>query len=182
MHLKPSRKTYTKVFWSYLVILLFTIIAAVVLQIATNEAKLIWFLALMLNLPLWIIILPLNLLWIKKLSYEINAKNITIYKGIISKTEQNINFTKITDFQLHRSLFDRWLAIASVRIQTAGQAANNSSGYEGVLVGMENWQEIYPDLKNKINDEKPEAEEPENISEKILEELQKIRALMEKSQ
>ncbi|MFO7896421.1 MAG: PH domain-containing protein [Candidatus Cloacimonadales bacterium] len=181
MNLKPSNKAITKVYLAYLVVLTFTIIGALILHFATQEPKIIWSLALAINLLLWIIPLPLTILWIKKLAYEIKPKNVTIYQGIISKTEQNINFSKITDFQLHRSLFDRWLNIASIRIQTAGQAANNTSGYEGVLIGLENWQEIYPDLKDKINDEKPENSEPTNSTEEILVELKLIRQLLEKA-
>jgi len=187
MDFKPGKEAYTKLYLGYLTFFIFSIlIAGAVFTLASEVRFFIWFIVIGVNALLWILILPLNVLWIKKISYHISEKSITINQGIITKTEQNINFAKITDFQLHRSLYDRFLNIGSIRIQTAGQSTSNATGYEGTLIGISGWQKLYPDLKARINDEKVIDAKVDSTAGKgeinleILNELKQIRQLLEK--
>ena len=125
-------------------------------------------------------------LWIKNMNYEIKRSSIVINKGIFSKTEQNIPNSKVTDFVLHRSLIDRFIGIASIKIQTAG--ASNSGGYEGVLEGIENYKEIHQKLRNKLTSQEASIENniqnheqsSRNILNLILNELRDINSKLEK--
>lgn len=164
----------------FLTIIIIMVIAATIFNFFIQKPLIIWGISIGISLLLGIIVYPLMILWIKKLSYSIGNSKITIFQGIISKTEQNISFGKITDFQLHRSLYDRILGIATIRIQTAGQSVNNSSGYEGMLIGLDNWIEIYAQLGGMINSEIDNDEKPQNVETMMLEELVKIRKLLEK--
>ena len=56
----------------------------------------------------------------------------------MTKIQQNIPYRAITDYILHRSIYDRMLGLASIRIQTAGQI-QTPTGYEGNLAGLPNW-------------------------------------------
>ena len=87
-------------------------------------------------------------LWINNLSYIIKDSSITIYKGIFTKIEQNIPNNKVTDFVLYRDLFDRYLGIGSIKVQTAG--ASGQAGYEGVLSGILEYEEVHKNLRNKL--------------------------------
>ena len=87
-------------------------------------------------------------LWINNLSYIIKDSSITIYKGIFTKIEQNIPNNKVTDFVLYRDLFDRFLGIGSIKVQTAG--ASGQAGYEGVLSGILDYEEVHKNLRNKL--------------------------------
>ena len=100
----------------------------------------------------WLVLCFLTLffskLWINNLSYIIKDSSITIYKGIFTKIEQNIPNNKVTDFVLYRDLFDRFLGIGSIKVQTAG--ASGQTGYEGVLNGILDYEEVHKNLKNKL--------------------------------
>ena len=100
----------------------------------------------------WLVLCFLTLffskLWINHLSYIIKDSNITIYKGIFTKIEQNIPNNKVTDFVLYRDLFDRFLEIGTIKVQTAG--ASGQAGYEGVLSGILDYEEVHKNLRNKL--------------------------------
>ena len=109
-------------------------------------------LVLMYGNIIWVIlcifILFFSKLWINNLSYIIKNNNITIYKGIFTKVEQNIPDRKVTDFILHRDLFDRFLGIGSIKVQTAG--GSGQMGYEGILSGISDYEEVHKNLKDKL--------------------------------
>ena len=94
------------------------------------------------------IILLFHKLWIDRLSYIIKDSSITIYKGIFTKIEQNIPTSKVTDFVLHRDLFDRFMGIGSIQVQTAG--ASGAVGYEGKIDGVLDYEEVHKNLRDKL--------------------------------
>ena len=99
-------------------------------------------------LALGAIILFFYKLWIDRLSYIIKDSSITIYKGIFTKIEQNIPDNKVTDFVLYRDLFDRFLGMGSIKVQTAG--ASGQSGFEGVLNGILDYEKVHTNLREKL--------------------------------
>ena len=120
--------------------------------------------------------------------YSIEEERITIYKGILTKMQQNIPYRAITDFMLHRSLYDRMLGLASIRIQTAGQT-HSPTGYEGNLAGLINGDNLLGELRERVQKYLPAMKEsilPENedlissqqFLQEILKELQAIRKKM----
>ena len=94
------------------------------------------------------IILLFSKLWIDRLSYIIKDSSITIYRGIFTKIEQNIPDNKVTDFVLYRDLFDRFLGMGSIKVQTAG--ASGQSGFEGVLNGILDYEKVHTNLREKL--------------------------------
>ena len=94
------------------------------------------------------LILFFEKLWINNLSYIIKDSNITIFKGIFTKIQQNIPNNKVTDFVLYRDIFDRFLGIGSIKVQTAG--ASGESGFEGVLDGLLDYEKIHKSLREKL--------------------------------
>jgi len=94
------------------------------------------------------IILLFHKLWIDRLSYIIKDSSITIYRGIFTKIEQNIPTSKVTDFVLHRDLFDRFMGIGSIKVQTAG--ASGAVGYEGKIDGVLDYEEVHKNLRDKL--------------------------------
>ena len=99
-------------------------------------------------LVLCFFILFFTKLWINNLSYIIKDSSITIYKGIFTKIEQNIPDNKVTDFVLYRDLFDRFLGMGSIKVQTAG--ASGQSGFEGVLNGILDYEKVHTNLREKL--------------------------------
>lgn len=186
--IKPDKKYYTKNIWVIITISILIIISVaatnLIITIADgdpNAKVILWWIALGCILSLWIIAYPLSHLWIKNLSYVIREDRVTIHKGIITKTKQNIPYRAVTDFILRRSLYDRILGIGSIKVQTAGQSQTNI-GYEGNLTGLLDYDELHSELREKIKvlhpsqtgEVKSKAQDNDVLDE-ILNEIKQIR-------
>ncbi|OPX33911.1 hypothetical protein B1H10_04785 [candidate division KSB1 bacterium 4484_188] len=101
---------------------------------------------------------------------------ITIHKGILTKVQQNIPYRSITDFILHRSLYDRFLGLASIRVQTAGQSTT-ATGYEGNVAGLLNWEPLIQDLRGRVKSVLTHLP-MEDTLQNILEEVRVLRKLV----
>ncbi len=193
MKIKPDRKLITK---SWLILITFSIVivlfACVLYIIPALDSEVdftpfsyyLWWVVIILILAMWIISAPIMILWIKNLSYFIEADKIVIEKGILTKIKQNIPFRMITDFMLERTLYDRWLGIGSIKIQTAGQT-QNATGYEGKLTGLINWDEFHEKLRSDLSEIRSSAKSKssqtdEGTLENILNELKKISSILGK--
>ncbi len=192
----PHKKLITKQIWILLTITVFIFLLALILQLLiplggkANLAKvggIVYPIALGLSLLMWIISLPISILWVKNLQYFVEEERIRIHYGILSKVQQNIPFKAITDFILHRSLYDRILGIGSIRIQTAGQSTA-ATGYEGNMAGLIEWEDIYNELRNILMKKKAtmavtgvdEPESGEELLKEILHELREIKEQLKK--
>jgi len=193
--IKPDEKYFTKCILVLASVTALMIMAAAAVNLIIHIADgnrmaipVIWIADISLTVLVWIISLPLIRLWIRNLGYVINNDRITIYKGILTKKEQNIPFRAITDFALSRTIFDRLLGIGSVMVQTAGQS-QASGGYEGNLAGLAEYEELYSDLREKLEKSsagmtttEPDAERSGAVLEEILGELRKISRNLEKGE
>jgi uncharacterized membrane protein YdbT with pleckstrin-like domain len=198
--IKPHKKLLTKQWLILLTLSFFILTAAALLQLllpldksvhATDLAIILWPITLGIIAFGWILFVPVMILWVKNLKYILEDDRIIIHKGILSKIQQNIPYRAITDFVLHRSLYDRFLGIASIRIQTAGQT-QTPTGYEGNLAGLIEWDELHQNLRKKVKTLHPVSSESLGVAEKIesvsereilkqiLEELKAIRKTVEK--
>jgi uncharacterized membrane protein YdbT with pleckstrin-like domain len=190
--IKPDKKYFTKGIWVLLTITGIIIILAGILTLifyltgTDSEAiPLTWIIATGVILVKWIISLPIIFYWIKNLTYVFYDDRVSIHKGIVTKTVQNIPFRAITDFALVRTLYERILGIGSIKIQTAGKSAQSPSQYEGSLSGLLDYEALHTELRAKIRSLHPVAEsvttsEPGKVSGdlllgEILKELKEIR-------
>jgi len=198
MEIKPDKKLLTKQWLVLLTISVCLVFIAIALQFlfpleegvtSSQVAIILWPITIGIILLLWAISAPIITLWIKNLAYYIEDDRITIFKGILTKQQQNIPYRAITDFILHRSLYDRFLSIGSIRIQTAGQS-RTATGYEGQLSGLVSWEDLHQQLRSKLKILHPIAEATavaESVSvlssddklQQILEELKAIRKVLE---
>lgn len=158
MEIRPDKKLFTKQLYVLLTISFFVLLAAAILQktipldpkvTASGVAAILWPIVFGVIFLLWLIAVPIIKLWINNLSYFIDDDRITIHKGIISRIKQNVPYRAITDFQLHRSLYDRALRIGSIRVQTAGQKPS-ATGYEAILAGLAEWDNLLEQLRVKV--------------------------------
>ena len=193
MDIKPNvkklmrRELYTFLTISIIVVLAMSILQIIVVNVGgevTNAEFLyyVWswvfgFLILFWTLGYW-----LSYLWIVNLSYSVESERVVISKGIITKKKVSIPYAAITDFTLSRSLYERWLDIATVFIQTAGQGAQ-AGGHEGKLEGLTEFDDLHKALRDRIKSVKAskaeagsassENTEPE-VLQSILDEVKKI--------
>lgn len=194
--IRPDKKLLTKTIWVLLTISAFVLIGVCVIHLIVHIAggdpsvpPIIWLVTAVAILALWVVAYPIAKLWIKNLAYIIRQDRVTIQKGILTKTEQNIPYRSITDFILQRSLYDRILGIGCIRIQTAGQS-QAPSGYEGNMAGLIEYEKLHNELRERLRSLHPISEslttqEPvhkstEQILEQILQELRAIRKSTEK--
>ena len=199
MHtIKPDKKFYKKCLYILSTISVLTLVPIILLfalYIFFNDPEfkeistvlsIIWIIAQVL---LWAISIPIIKLWIKNLEYIIQDDRITIHKGILTKTQQNIPYRSVTDFALKRTIYDRFLGIGSINIQTAGQS-QSASGYEGSLIGLIDHEKLHSEMKEKLKILHPVSEsvttsevvqKPDvNVLQQILAELKIIRQNTEK--
>jgi len=189
--IKPDRKLFTKTIWVFLTISVFVVLGVALIHLiisVTGEdprvPPVLWLVCGTAVLAMWIIGYPIAKLWIDNLSYVIQEDRLTIQKGILTKTLQNILYRAITDSLLRRSLYDRILGIGSIKIQTAGQS-QGAAAYEGSLTGLVAYDRIHNLLRERIRSLQPTspsatAREPtgdpvEQALGQILEELRVIR-------
>ena len=194
--IKPDKKLFTKTIWVLLTVSAFVLagvsIVHTIIYIADgdpNAPTVIWTIAVIAILVMWLIAYPIAKLWIRNLAYLIQEDRVTIHKGILTKTHQNIPYRSVTDFILQRSLYDRILGIGSIRIQTAGQS-QSATGYEGNMAGLVEYEKLHNQLREKIRLLHPISEslttnEPVEksmgqILEQMLHELKAIRKNTEK--
>lgn len=190
--LKPDRKYLNKGIWIFVTIsavlaLLVAIVHLIVYLVDGDmqAAVILWIVILAIILALWVIGYPILYLWYKNLEYRIYEDRVCIHKGILTKTQQNIPFRAITDFALVRTLYDRFLDIGSIKIQTAGKHISSGSQYEGNLAGLINYEQLHTELREKVKKLHPvsetvttrESEKPADteVWQEILKELKEIR-------
>jgi uncharacterized membrane protein YdbT with pleckstrin-like domain len=197
--IKPDKKLVTKQWGILLVISCLVLLIALLLQLllplsedvtSGEVSTLVWPIAGGVIFGLLVIVGPILVIWVKNLSYLIGEEKVTIHKGILTKVQKNIPYRAITDFIVNRSIFDRILGIASIRIQTAGQS-QTPTGYEGNIAGLVDWEEWHKTLREKLKGLHPISEslatrEPvssateRDLLIQILNELKAIRKAAEK--
>jgi hypothetical protein len=196
---KPDPKYMVKTLWIMLTITgLFLLIAGIMHLIfalegaPTESVIIIWIIFAGTVLLIWAISWPIVYLWYKNLQYVIYDDRVSIHKGILTKTIQNIPFRAITDFELVRTLYDRILNIGSIKIQTAGKSVQSSSMYEGILGGLSEYESLHTELRNKIKSLHPLGDTPLTTAEttrhsqdfllkEILDQLKEINKELKKS-
>jgi uncharacterized membrane protein YdbT with pleckstrin-like domain len=197
--LKPDKKLVTKQ-WGILVTLSLLVISIALLfrmllplsdDVTSEEVSaVVWPIAGCVLFVLLFIVGPILVVWVRNLSYSIGEEKITIHKGILTKVQKNIPYRAVTDFVVNRSIFDRILGIASIRIQTAGQS-QTPTGYEGNIAGMIDWNGVHQVLRDRLKKLHPQSEalaitEPvssatgESLLAQILDELKAIRKSLDK--
>ncbi len=197
MEIKPNKNLFTKQLYVLLTISFLVLLVAAILQItipldpkvsASDVAAILWPIVFGMIFLLWLVAVPIIKLWITNLSYYIDEDRITIHKGILSKIKQNVPYRAITDFQLYRSLYDRFLGIASIKLQTAGQSPT-ATGFEAKLSGLIDWDDLLDKLRASVKRLYPSSvtattnqsiANDKDLLEKILEELKGIRNALEK--
>jgi putative membrane protein len=197
--IKPDKKLVTKQ-WGILFVLSFLVVLVALLfqfllplsedVTSSDVSGLVWPIAGSVIFVLLVIVGPILVLWVKNLSYSVGEEKVSIHKGILTKVQKNIPIRAVTDFVVNRSIFDRLLGIASIRIQTAGQS-QSPTGFEGNIAGIVEWEELHALLRDRLKRLHPISEsvttrEPalltkeEDVLSQILDELKAIRKTMEK--
>ncbi len=128
--------------------------------------------------------------WIPKyydtMLYKLTPNEIVWRRGVWFRNTGIVPYNRITNIDIVQGPISRNLGIASIKIQTAGYSGPSGGG--GMLAeirieGMEQFEELRELIMGFVRGKKPLAVETyeEEINSKILNELVKIRELLEKS-
>lgn len=193
MHIyKPSKQYLRKLILTYSLIALVVLIGISIFSglISLDDRKaasnVFIFLAI-LDFIFWIVAMILIRPYYRSLSYEILEDEVVVKVGIFTHSVKHVPYRTVTNLSINRDIFDRWFfKLSSLNIQTAGMSGQQ--GAEEQLVGLDNMDEIYQLVAKEIrrfrgamSPTQTDTElEPDEINSKILNELVKIRSLLEK--
>ena len=129
--------------------------------------------------------------WIRKyyetMVYKLTKDEIVWRRGVWFKKTGIVPYNRITNIDIGQGPISRMLGIASLKIQTAGYSGPSGgfgSPAEIKIEGVKQFEELRELIMEFVRGKKPvavETYEEENIDLKILNELVKIRKLLEKS-
>jgi uncharacterized membrane protein YdbT with pleckstrin-like domain len=113
----------------------------------------LYFLQALLTVFLFpVVILPL---WFRyhTLRYRIDDEGISASWGILFRREVYVTYRRIQDIHVSRNLFERWLGIGKVEVQTA----SGSSSAEMTFEGMTEYEALRDYLYARMRGVAPEA-------------------------
>ena len=118
------------------------------------------------------------------LSYRFDEEGIAMSWGVFWRREVYLTYARIQDIHLSRGLFERWLGLATIQIQTA----SGNAGAELSIVGLSEFDVVRDFLYSRMRgadraDERSVAasEDPRlPVLRQILSELETLRHSLEK--
>ena len=117
----------------------------------------------------------------RSIEYEIDSKVVRSRRGVFWKKVTTVPFHKITNVDVTQGPIQRLFGIGTIHVQTAGAGGSQGGQAELLLQGMVDLEK----LRDAIISRSLEAgggrgsEEPLHSEEPILEELRRIRILLE---
>jgi membrane protein YdbS with pleckstrin-like domain len=180
---KPSPKL-KKLYYIYLIsVTIFGILPwyiPVLIFVPFFEIKLI------ISIPILITLIFISY-WISKyydtIVYKLTENEIIWKRGVWLKNTGIVPYNRITNIDITQGPIARRLGIATLKIQTAGYSGQQIRWEEMRIDGIEEFEELKELIMDFVRSKKPiavETYEEENIYFKILNELVKIREILEK--
>jgi len=139
--------------------------------------------ALLSNVAFPFTFLPLYFRYIT-LRYRFDKEGVAVSYGLLWRRESYLTYARIQDIHVSRNLFERWLGIGTVQIQTA----SGSSSAEESIVGVKEFNEIRNFLYARMRGHKlksgtdtatAETMSMDEILKGIRDELRAIREFVE---
>jgi putative membrane protein len=150
------------------------------------DDKLLWLYviySLMANVGFLFALIPLYFRF-KTLRYRFDAEGVSVAHGILWRREAYLTYARIQDIHVSRNIFERWLGLGKVEIQTA----SGSTSAEESIDGVKEYNEIRNFLYARMRGRKltkgvgaaPAESGPEDaVLADIRDELRTIRELIE---
>ncbi|MEO5925345.1 MAG: PH domain-containing protein [Bryobacteraceae bacterium] len=112
--------------------------------------------------------------------YKFDTEGIHMGWGIIVRHEVMLNYSRIQDIHLHSNVFERWLGLARIEIQTAAGSSGSEMTLEGLPdpEGMRNF--LYSRMRGAHDKHATPATDPlAGVLTEIASELRAIRQAVE---
>lgn len=88
--------------------------------------------------PFFVLIFPVLFFRYQTMRYRFDDEGISMRWGVLFHQEINLTYARIQDIHLTSGIFQRWLGLASLQIQTA----SGSAAAEMTLEGLKEYEEI----------------------------------------
>jgi putative membrane protein len=105
--------------------------------------------------------------------YRFDAEGVHMRWGILFRREVNLTYRRIQDIHLRSGLFQRWLGLADVLVQTAAGSASAEMTIEGLLEFEQVRDFLYAKMRGQA--ELP-AQAPAAEGAAIVDALQQVTA------
>lgn len=146
------------------------------------------FLGIILLAPA-LVVLILVVAWIplyyESITYRLTDSEIVWNRGVWFRMTGIVPYSRITNIDITQGPISRSLGIAALRIQTAGYSSQTAPFQEIKLEGVTNFDQLRELIMSRVRGRKPVATETYDegdVETKILEELARIRQLLERQQ
>ncbi|MFC1745096.1 PH domain-containing protein [Candidatus Riflebacteria bacterium] len=116
-------------------------------------------------------------LWLKfrSMQYSLDENGISMSWGILFRNEIHLTYRRIQDIHLTRNIFQRWMGLSTLEIQTASGSSSAEMVIEGILETEELRDFLYSRMEGSIEEEKEPGKEPDET----LIVLREIRDLLQ---
>jgi len=138
-----------------------------------------------ISLPIMVVLI-FTAYWIPKyydsIVYKLTENEIIWKRGVWFKNTGIVPYNRITNIDITQGPISRKLGIAALKIQTAGYSGQQTRS-EIRINGIEEFEELREVIMGFVKGKKPvavETYEEENIDSRILNEVVRIRKLLEK--
>ena len=84
-------------------------------------------------LPITIVALLPSLFKYNTLRYRFDDEGVSMAWGVLFRREINLTYRRIQDIHVTRNIFQRWMGLATVAIQTASGSSAPEMSIEGIL-------------------------------------------------
>ena len=115
----------------------------------------------------------------KTLRYKFDDEGVSARWGILFRREIYLTYKRIQDIHVKRNIFERWLGIGTVEVQTA----SGSSGAELSLEGMSDYEAVrdflYARMRGHNETTEGAAETRSTNADEVVLVLREIRAEIE---
>ncbi|MBU7018065.1 MAG: PH domain-containing protein [Theionarchaea archaeon] len=183
---KPAPQFKT-LYYVYLVLVVFLSVFTWYIPVAVFAPSTATFYITICTAIILIPVVVLTLYWIptyyNSMIYQFTNTEIEWRRGVWFKKTGIVPYNRITNVDVEQGPLSRRLGVASLKIQTAGYSAPSGAGGvpEMKIVGVEQFEELRSILMAHVRGKKPVAVETyeEDTSSRMLEELTKLRKLLE---
>ena len=123
----------------------------------------------------WIALLPLYFRY-HTLRYRFDAEGVAMSWGVLWRREIYLTFARIQDIHISRGLFERWLGLGTIHVQTAA----GTSGAEMSIEGLTEYEAVRDFLYSRMrgavhHDDAHGADEAAALLAEIRDDLRAVR-------
>jgi len=125
-------------------------------------------------LPLTLVLLLPSLFKYRTLRYKFDDEGVSMAWGMLFRREINLTYRRIQDIHVTRNLFQRWMGLATVAIQTASGSAGPEMSIEGILEVNDLRDFLYSKMRGARGEEEKPGEPgtvPDDEALRLLEEI-----------